>query len=430
MHIRNTTTISLADLSVRRGVDVLIEGNRITRLHSGLETGEEVIDGSNCVLLPGLVNLHSHTAMTLLRGVAEDVSIDDWFNQHIWMYEKNLTPHDVYVGTLLGAAEMLLSGVTAVADHYFYMDQAAEAYLKAGMRADLAWAVFGSGEGWRQRYKEALDFTCSYRSRDSRLTVTLGPHSPYLCPDDFLVDIARRAQEMGLKLHIHVSEEERQVARTITERGLTPVQVLDSAGVLGPGTILAHAYYATNEDLELIRRRGANVAHCPKTYLRFGDLHGFLPRAVAAGIRCGLGTDGPASNSTLGLFEVARDAALLAKCAMNDPTVARVDQILPLLSRGGEALGMRGYGRLEEGSLADLVLIRTDTPAMQPEHNLLANLLYALGDRSVDTVIVDGQIVVRHGRLVTVDLDELYREAAASAARLTGAVSGAPMQVY
>jgi 5-methylthioadenosine/S-adenosylhomocysteine deaminase len=155
MLIQNTTVLSFHDLSMRPNTDLLIEGQRIEQIGEGLPASGEVIDGSGCYLIPGLVNAHSHTAMTLLRGVAEDVSVEEWFNKYIWMYEKNLTAHDVYVGTLLGAAEMLLSGVTLVADHYFHMDQAARAYTEAGMRADLTWAVFGVGEGWQARYEQA-----------------------------------------------------------------------------------------------------------------------------------------------------------------------------------------------------------------------------------------------------------------------------------
>jgi len=430
MLIRDTAVLSLGDLSFREHTDVLIQGNRVLRLGSNLDTSADTIEGSGCYLIPGLVNLHSHTAMTLLRGVAEDVTVEDWFNSHIWLYEKNLTPYDVYVGTLLGAAEMLLSGVTWVADHYFHMDQAAQAYMDAGMRADLAWAVFGVGDGWEARYEEALDFTRAFKDHDPRISVSLGPHSPYLCPDHFLKTVATLAGELGLDMHIHASEEEAQVSRTLQERDMTPIEVLDRTGVLRERTILAHAYYATDKDLRLIRDSGAYIAHCPKTYMRFGDVNDLLPRALRNGAHVGLGTDGAASNSTLSIFEAARDAALLAKCAARDSTVARIGEVFPMLFAGGEALGADGYGSIEEGALADLVLIRAGTPGMHPAHNLLANMLYSLDDRCVDTVLVDGRVVVRGGRLVNIDLDGLYREAAACAERLTRSICGAPLQVY
>jgi 5-methylthioadenosine/S-adenosylhomocysteine deaminase len=439
MVLRNTTILDFQDLTRRPGVDVHIQGNRVQRilpagvtpLESAPAAGEEAIDASGLYLIPGLVNTHCHAAMTLLRGAAEDCTVEDWFNRFIWRYERNLTPEDVYWGTLLGAAEMLLAGVTCVADHYFHMDQAWRAYRDSGMRADLSWAAFGAGEGWERQWAEALAFSRDYARRDPRLTVSLGPHSPYVCPESFLSAAAAAATELGLKLHIHVSEERGQLERSLAERGRTPIQTLDAAGILRSGTVLAHAYWATDADLELIRERGVGVAHCAKTYLKFfGDVHDFLPRALAARVRIGLGTDGPASNNTLGIFEAARCAAMLAKSSRNDPRVGRIGEVLPLCHRGGELLSLSGYGRIEEGSLADLVLLDPQTPAMLPEHDAFANILYSLGERNVHTVLVDGKVLVRAGRLVHLDLEELARKTGEIAARLTRAVASRPIQEY
>jgi 5-methylthioadenosine/S-adenosylhomocysteine deaminase len=437
MIIRNATILDFKELSRRSGVDVHLEGNRVKRIKPANGSrepppaaGEEELDASGLYLIPGLVNTHCHAAMTLLRGAAEDCTVQDWFNRYIWRYERNLTAEDVYWGTLLGAAEMLLAGVTCVADHYFHMDRAWQAYRASGMRADLAWAVFGTGEGWERQWAEALAFSREYARRDPRLTVSLGPHSPYICPENFLRTAADAAAELGLKLHIHVSEEPGQLERSLAEKGRTPVQVLDSAGILRPGTVLAHAAAATEADLELIRERGAGVAHCAKTYLKLGGVHDLLLRALAAGVSVGLGTDGPASNSTLGVFEAARCAAMMAKAARGDPRLARIGEVLPLCHRGGELLGLAGYGRIEEGSLADLVLLDPRTPAMLPEHDVFANILYSLGERNVHTVLVDGKVLVRAGRLVHLDLEELASKAGEIAARLTRSAAGGPIQNY
>jgi len=437
MILRGATLLDFRALARREGVDVHITGGRIRRIaaagreqEGAAEADLEILDCSGLYLIPGLVNSHSHTAMTLLRGAAEDCPIEDWFNRHIWRYERALRPEDVYWGTLLGAAEMLLAGVTCAADHYFHMDRAWEAYRDSGLRADLAWAVFGAAEGWEGQWAQALEFSRAYAGRDPLLTVSLGPHSPYICPESFLRAVAEAAGEMGLKLHIHVSEESGQVERSLAEKGCTPVQVLERTGVLRPGTLLAHAYWATDRDLALIRERGAGVAHCPKTYLKFGDVNDLLPRALEAGVAVGLGTDGPGSGNSQGIFEAARDAALLAKAARRDARVARIGEVLPLCHRGGELLGLPGYGRLEEGSLADLVLLDPRQPAMQPEHDVFANILYSLGERSVHTVIVDGRVRVREGRLLHLDPEELRRKAAESAAHLKQAAGQAPLQSY
>jgi 5-methylthioadenosine/S-adenosylhomocysteine deaminase len=346
------------------------------------------------------------------------------------MYERNLTPEDVYIGTLLGAAEMLLSGVTCVADHYFHMDRAFEAYAHAGMRADLSWALFGTGEGWEEQFEQTLEFLREYRDRDPRINLSLGPHSPYICPQSFLREVADQASEMDLKMHIHVCETGEQVERSLAEHGKTPVEILADTGVLRSGTILAHAYYATDSDLKLIRDSGAAVAHCAKTYLKFGDVHDFLLRALAAGVPVGLGTDGPCSNNTLSIFEAARDAAFIAKSVRDDAEVAPIAEVLPLAHRGGEVLGFPGYGRIEEGTLADLVLIDPAAANMVPEHNVFANLLYSLNERNIHTVIVDGRVVVRRGAPVNIDLQELIAKTVEILTRITNRDYEGPLQRY
>jgi 5-methylthioadenosine/S-adenosylhomocysteine deaminase len=200
--------------------------------------------------------------------------------------------------------------------------------------------------------------------------------------------------------------------------------------VLRPGTILAHAYYATNRDLKLIREGGAGVAHCAKTYLKFGDVNDFLLRALAAGVKVGLGTDGPCSNNTLSIFEAARDAAFIAKSSRDDAEVAPIAEVLPLVHRGGEILGLPVYGQLQEGSLADLVLIDPATPNMVPEHNLFANLLYSLNQRNIHTVIVDGRTVVRRGSLVNIDLGEVMAKSTEIVSRITNKDYDGPLQRY
>jgi 5-methylthioadenosine/S-adenosylhomocysteine deaminase len=433
MIIRNVSLLSFSTLSCMQDVDVRIRGNRIAKIGRNLKAESEQIDGRGCYLIPGLVNTHAHTAMTLLRGAAEDIPHQDWFNKHIWVYEQNLEPEDVYAGTLLGAAEMLLAGVTTVGDHYFHMDQAYRAYHDIGMRADLAWAVFGVGEDWQQRFDQASQFAADHQGRETRLCVSLGPHSPYVCPPEFLELNVRRAEELGLKLHIHVAETQQQVARSLSATGLTPVEVLGRVGILRRGTILAHAYYANDEDMRLIAKRGCGVAHCAKTYLKlFADLHDFLSRARKAGVTVGLGSDGACSNNSLSILEVARDTALLAKCAANSPENGRIEDVLPLLCRGGAVLGLKNYGELEEGSLADCVLISARSPNMVPAANIFANLLYAVNERNVDTVIVDGRVVVRRGRLVSLDtdLEGLYETVEKISRRLRRVSKRRPAQKY
>ncbi len=420
--LKDTSIFDFYTAQLRENVHIVIEGNKITRLISkessphefenylkGNYSGkapDKIIECRDKIVTTGFTNAHSHTAMTLLRGAAEDVNSFDWFNKHIWIYEKNLTPDYVYYGTLLGATEMLLSGVTFVCDHYFYMDRAAEAYMKAGIRADLAWAVFGQGEHWERDFKNAMDFTEKYRDKEETITVSLGPHSPYICPKDFLEEIAKVSEDTGIKTHIHVSEEKWQIEKSLKETGKTPVKYLYDIGIIRKNSILAHAYHATGEDLEIIKNSGALVAHAPKTYMKFGFMMPFLPHALKTDIRLSFASDGPTSNNTLSIMEAARDAALLAKLSVNNAEVARIEQLLPLLSNAYTLLDKK-LGKVEKDYIADLVIIDRNNPAMFPEINIGANILYSLNDRAIDTVLVNGKIVVENGKLLTVDIEEL-----------------------
>ena len=430
MIIKNTTILNFKDLSVKEDVDVLIEGNRIKRIGKNLNSDREVIDGSKFYLTPGITNCHAHVAMTLLRGSAEDTTTFDWFNKHIWVYEKNLTPEGVYIGTLLGVAEMLLSGVTLVCDHYFYMDKAYRAYKESGIRADLAWAVFGTGEGWEEKFKEAMNFTEKYSGIDERLTISLGPHSPYICPEKFLKKIAEISESTGLKPHIHVSEEQWEIDKSLKEKGRTPIEYLKDVGILKKGTILAHAYFATDSDLDLIKNVEAYISHAPKTYMRFGVVKDLLPRAIERGITISFASDGPASNSNMNIFEVARDAALLAKVSTANPELGRVEELIPLLSTGGEFIGRKDLGEVKEGFIADLLLIKKNSPNMNPDTNIFANILYSLSDRDIDTVIVDGKIVVKDGKLLTIDIEEVVREANRIRDKMVVRKDEKPMQTF
>ncbi|NOY09047.1 MAG: amidohydrolase [Spirochaetes bacterium] len=448
MLITNTSVFDFEDLTLKENVHIVIEGGKIARLITEdtdpaafkeitdrpgrlpAEGYKEIINGRDKLTVPGLANCHSHTAMSLLRGSAEDINSFDWFNKHIWLYEKNLKPEDVYWGTLLGAAEMLLGGVTFVCDHYFYMDQAFKAYTDAGIRADLGWTVFGQGDNREKEYMSALDFTEKYRDKSETITVSLAPHSPYICPEDFLKDIALHADRENLKLHIHVSEEQWQVDKSLKETGKTPVEYLSDLGIIRKDSILAHAYYSTDKDLKIIREKNALVAHAPKTYMKFGFLKDFLPRAVNAGIRVSFASDGPASNSNFSIFEAARDAALLSKLASGNAEAGRIRDIMPMLSSGYSLLNKGKTGKVKEGYTADLVLIDRNSTGMNPEINIAANLLYSLSDRDIDTVIVNGLPVVKKGELINIDIQEVRKNVNRIKNRMTAADESEPMQVF
>lgn len=410
MLIKNTTIINFSDLKIEKNKDLLIERNKIKKIGDNLDVNGEVIDGKNFYTLPGLINCHSHVAMTLIRGSAEDVNSTDWFNKYIWIYEKNLKPEFVYFGTLLGAAEMLLSGVTTVFDHYFYMDHAYKAYEESGMRGDLAWALFGVGEGEEENFKKAMDFIEKYNGLSERLTISLGPHSPYVCPEEFLKKFSMLSKVLKLKIHIHASEMEWQVEKSLKEKNKTPIKYLYDLGLIEENTLIAHAYRARDEDLKIIKEEGAFIAHAPKTFMKFGDLSDILLRILKEKVRCGFATDGVVSNNTLSIFESGRMAALNAKISKGDAEVAKIEELIPLFSSGGTLLTHLKVGEIKEGAVADLILVNKNSPSLNPEINIFANLLYSISERDIDTVIVDGKVVVKDGKILTIDLPYLMKE--------------------
>lgn len=424
--IRDVTAVDPSPEGVRvlHHYDIAIEGRRIAWVAptGSVEAGAvaSVIEGEGKLALPGLVNAHAHAAMVLFRGAAEDVPVQEWFNSYIWPMEANLTPDDVYFGTLLAAVEMIESGVTTVADHYFHMDRVAQAFSEAGLRAHLAWTVFGNDPEAELRLSEGFANQW-HGASGGRVQVWLGPHAPYTCPVKFLEKTAKVAQQVGLGCHIHVSETAQQVQSSLEAHGVTPIRLLQKVGMLEGRTLLAHAAHATPEDIALLAGRPVGIAHCPKTFLKLAA--GIAPVVAMRerGIAVGLGTDGAASNNTLDILEQMRLAAMMQKHQQADPTVLTLGEAITMATfDGARALGVEDQlGRLAPGYLADIAILRLDGAHSQPVHNPLATLVYSLRASDVETTIVDGRVLMGGRRLITLDKGEILREVGRRLPRLT-----------
>lgn len=435
--IQNVTVVDpgAARLRVLENHDVAIAGGRIAAIQPAgqLAPGEagEVIDGGGMAALPGLINTHAHAAMVLFRGAAEDVTIDAWFNDYIWPMETNLTPEDVYWGALLAAAEMIAGGVTTVADHYFAMDSVARAIAESGMRGHLAPTMFGQNP--RAELDEASAFAARWHgAAGGRITAWLGPHSPYLCPPEFLREVAAEARGLGLGCHIHVSETALQVEQNVERYGATPIRLLAQVGLLDSPLLCAHAAHATAEEIGLLAASNAGVAHCPKTFLKLAAGIAPISEMLRRGVAVGVGSDGAASNNTLDMLEQLRLAAMLQKHELRDPAALKLDQALRLATDGGaRVLGQPGrIGRLESGALADVILLRLDGPHVQPLHDPAAAIVYSARAGDVDTTIVDGKVLMRGRKLLTLDLDLILREVRGRVARLRERGHGRRLQTY
>ena len=435
--IHNTDILHTANGQVRIDTqqDIAIQGSRIAAIQPSATQptpqASEVIEARGMLAIPGLMNTHAHVPMVLFRGMVEDVTVTSWFNDHIWPLETNLTPEDVYWGALLGMAEMIDNGVTCVADHYFDMDEVAQAVEQSGMRATLAWAVFAH-EG-----QAKLDRTCEFVQRwqgkaDGRITTWLGPHAPYTATPEFLKLSAQRARELNTGIHIHVSETQDQVKLSLAQYGITPVQQLEETGIFEVPTILGHCRFPSAADLELMSRRNTGVAHAPKTYMKLGEVEVPLRQYQKAGIPLGLATDGAASSNTLDILEQLRMMVLAQKTAAQDPTYMTVADALGIAFQGSASVLKQStdLGAVETGRLADIVLLRQDSPHSLPRFNPAANLIYSTNASDVDTVLCNGRILKRGGRLLTIDLLEVRRQVSERLGHLSERTPGRSMATY
>lgn len=376
---------------------------------------DETIEAKNHAALPGFFNAHAHSAMTLLRGSAEDLPLDRWFNEGIWRTESALREEDVYWGTALAACEMIRSGTVGFADHYFYMHNAARVVQESGMKALLAWAVFGSDfapEMGPTTLELTEEFAAEFQnSAGGRIKTMLGPHSPYITTERTLERAAGIARKLGVGCHIHVSESPGQVENSYREHGKSPVAYLNDLGVFDNPSIAAHAIYVNEEDIEILREKRVSVAACPKTHLKLAMKTTRIVDLQRAGVNVALGTDGAASNNDMDLMEVARLAALLQKHDTGDATVLSSTEALRLATVcGARALGFTNSGVLRVGADADLILIDMDKPHLVPRHDLAANIVHAARGADVNYVIVEGQILLRKGELTTLDEEKIMRQ--------------------
>jgi 5-methylthioadenosine/S-adenosylhomocysteine deaminase len=374
----------------------------------------EHIDARGLVAMPGLINCHTHAPMVTLRGVAEDVLTDEWFNDYVWPIESNLTPKDVELGARLACAEMIRGGVTTFADHYFRMDVIAGVVDGAGIRAQLGEAFFSSqGAAGRET---SLRFALDHRGQTrGRITTALAPHAPYTVEDADLSATAALARDHSLPVHIHASENVDQANVSLERRGLTPIEVLAQTGILDTDVLIAHGTGILERDMPVLAAAKGRVAvaTAPRGYLKFGWPTTTPVRALREiGIDVGLATDGAASNGNLDVWESMALTALIQKSTTGDPRWLTSRQALhhaTLQSARAVGLGDR-IGSLAPGRRADIILVDVSGPHTQPVHDLAATLVHGARSSDVRTTIVDGRVLMRDRELLTIDVPAVVAE--------------------
>ena len=375
---------------------VLIEGNRFKKIGAAAEMpADEVLDAEGMALLPPFYNTHTHAAMSLLRGYADDMPLQKWLQDYIWPFENKMTAADIREGSRLAVREMIRTGTVFFSDMYFDIEETIRVVQEYGIRAAIGVTFVESHT--KSQQAEKLEMLRSWsRPADDLITLTVAPHAIYTVGPDMLVRCAATARELGFKLHIHLSETRTEVEDCIREHGTTPVRYLDSLGVLGDNVIAAHVVHVDEEEAAMLAARGVTVSHCPCSNMKLAS--GIFPYKLLhdAGCRITLGTDGDSSNNNLDMREEMKFAALLAKVSSGDPEILPAGEALAMATRNGaEAFGIDA-GIIEEGRLADALLVDLRDERMQPLHNLASNWVYAAGSDCIDTVICNGKILMRH----------------------------------
>jgi len=370
----------------------------------------EKVDLGEHALIPGLVNAHTHAAMSLMRGLADDLPLMRWLEEHIWPAEmKHVSPKFVRDGTLLACAEMLRGGITCFNDMYFFPGAALEAALEAGMRVSLGMVVFDFPSAYGADPDDYLAKGLALRDQwreHPLVSFCLAPHAPYTVSDATFRKIAKLAGEVDVPVHIHLHETEHEIERSLAEHGVRPLERLERLGLLGPGLIAVHAVHLTDGEIALLAKHGASVAHCPSSNLKLAS--GFAPVAkmAAAGINIAIGTDGAASNNRLDMFAETRLAALLAKAVARDAEALPAHAALRAATLGGAtALGLETrIGSIIAGKSADLAAVRLSGPELSPCYDALSQLVYAAGREHVSDVWIAGRRLVSSGIVANLPL--------------------------
>jgi len=408
---------------------VVISGDRITAILPTVEArakyqARQRFELAGHALIPGLINLHTHAAMTLMRGLADDLTLMDWLNQHIWPAEmKHVSEQFVYDGTRLACAEMLRGGVTCFNDMYFFPQAAARAARDAGMRAGLGLIVIEFPTPYAADAQDYLSKGLALRDElrnEPLLSFCLAPHAPYTVSDKSLRQIATFASELDLPVHMHVHETVAEIEQSLKDHGVRPLQRLADLGLLGPGLIAVHTVNLEPREIELFAQHGCHVAHCPSSNLKLASGLAPVRALLAAGVNVALGTDGAASNNRLDMFAEIRLAALLAKGISGDATALPAWQALEMATLGAaRALGLDSkIGSLRPGKFADLAAVRLDDIETSPCYDPLSHLVYAAGREQVSHVWVNGKLVLDDRQLTTIDTQEVIVTAAYWRARI------------
>ena len=412
------------ELAVERR-DVLVDADEGEILELGDDLAgdaADTLDAADGLVIPGLVNAHCHSAMTLLRGYADDKPLDAWLREDVWPIEGALRGSDVRAGTELAMVELIKSGVTAIGDMYFAVDQVAAAIDRAGIRARIGHGVVGAGKSDEEAHAD-LDQSFRVASKfdgaaNGRIRTAVMPHSLTTVSEELLTETAERARAADVPIHLHLNETASEVDPIVDEYDRRPASYADDCGLLRDDTWAAHGVHVDGSEIDLLADRGTSVVHCPASNMKLASGMAPVQAMLDAGVNVALGTDGAASNNDLDMFGEMRDAAMVGKLAADDASAVSAESTIRMATENGaHALGFDA-GRIEPGAAADLAVVDLDAAHLTPHHDLVSHLVYAARGSDVRHTVCDGRVLMRDRDVVAFDESEV-RERAEEAARAT-----------
>lgn len=414
----NTLIKNIDILPVNGRDDIIYNTNLYIKDHKISHIGDlkddikvdKKIDGKNKLLMPGLINSHTHLGMSLLRNYADDLPLQDWLQKKIWPVEDKLNGDDIYWGSLLSMVEMIQTGTTSFCDMYFFMDKTGEALLESGMRGVLTRGMVEDPINPQEKLDESKDLFKEFHNKgNKKIKAMIAPHAPYTCSPEFLKKSIELAKELNTGIHIHLAETKKEREDSLKIYGKSPIKHVNDLGLFDLHTIAAHCVYVDDEDIDILDKKGVYPVNNPGSNLKLAS--GFAPiqKMLHKGIRVALGTDGSSSNNNLNMFEEINLASIINKAVNMDATSVSANSAIEMATiNGAYALNWeKEIGSIEVGKKADLILIDLDKPHLYPRHNLVSALAYSVSGSDVDTVIVDGKILMENREIKTLDIEKI-----------------------
>jgi len=409
--IKNAYIVSM--VSPISKADLLIEDGEIKEIGIIDREADKVINATGKVVMPGLINTHTHVAMSVFRGYSDELELMEWLSKKMWPIEDKMVSEDVYYASLLSIVEMIKSGTTTFNDQYFFEESTAKAAAEVGMRAMLSRCIIGDGEGADARIKESEElYNLWHNASDGKIKICVGVHAPYTCTPDTIKKSVTLAKKLDTPIHIHYLETEDEINQVNERYNKTVTEYLKETGIFESKTILAHGVWINENDAEELKKYDTAVIHNPISNQKLGSGIANIKMLLEKGITVGIGTDGQGSTNTLDMFEEIKSTAYLQKVVNKSATAISGYDVLKMATiDGAKALGLdKEIGSIEVGKKADIIIIDLDKPHLIPVHDIYSTLAYSVNGADVETVIIDGKIIMENRQMLTIDEEMVKKE--------------------